>query len=149
MESHLEQRVAEIEAKLARAGDPTPTTELSNEGLAAIAHRIYQARSRRARYWCPDLLGEPAWDILLDLFVAAVRGVTVRTSSACLASRSPLTTGLRWIGELEKHGLLERYAEFGDCRVKLVRLSRQGFQSMRSYLLAGLAAGELSAGSLT
>ena len=71
-----------------------------------------------------------------------MRGKPVRTTSAALASRSPGTTGLRWLAELEAHRLIERYAEIGDRRVKLVRLTRTGFQSMRAYLVEALTMGE-------
>ena len=67
----LAQRVAEIEARLAAAGHKsTRGSDLSDEALATVAQRIYRARARRAHYLPPDLFGEPAWDILLDLFVA-------------------------------------------------------------------------------
>ena len=84
--------------------------------------------------------------MLLDLFVATVRGKRVRTTSACLAARSPGSTGLRWLAALEAHGLVERHGEPGDRRVKLIRLTRQGYQLMRRYLVEGIDATELPAG---
>jgi hypothetical protein len=143
----LDERVARLERRLAPANQPPSAGEVSDEALAVIAARICQSRLRRGRHLPFEILGEPAWDIMLDLFVAAVRGKAVRTCSACYASGAPLTTALRWLAALETRGLVERHSEFGDHRVNLVRLSREGFKAMRAYLLAGLAAGELSAGS--
>lgn len=42
--------------------------------LGLLAEEIYRNRRRRARHMPSRLLGEPAWDILLDLYVAAGRG---------------------------------------------------------------------------
>ena len=38
---------------------------------ATAAREIYAARRRRHKYLPADLFGEPTWDILLDLYVAA------------------------------------------------------------------------------
>ena len=142
----LAQRIVDIEAKLSASAGALPASELTDEALATVAQRIYKARRRRARHLPVELLGEPAWDMLLDLFVATVRGKRVRTTSACLAARSPGSTGLRWLAALEAHGLVERHGEPGDRRVKLIRLTRQGYQLMRRYLVEGIDATELPAG---
>lgn len=142
----LAQRIAEIETRLGGAETAPLALELSEEALATVAQRIYKARRRRLRHFPPELLGEPGWDIMLDLFVATVRGKRVRTSSACLASRAPGSTGLRWLTALEKHGLIERRHEPGDRRVKLIRLTLRGYKLMRAYLVEGIDANELPAG---
>ena len=121
---------------------------MSDEALATVAQRIYRARGRRAHHLPPDLFGEPAWDILLDLFVALVRGKRIRTTSAVLAARAPGSTGLRWLAALEDHGLIERRIEPGDRRVRLIRLSPVGYRRMRAYLAEGIDAAELPAGRL-
>ena len=138
----LAQRIADIEARLTGAAELTSGAELSDDVLATVAHRIYQARRRRARFLPAGVLGEPGWDILLDHFVATVRCKRVRTTSASLASRASGTTGLRWLAVLETHGLIERCAEFGDRRVRLVRLTQRGYRSMRAYLIDGVDAAE-------
>ena len=40
-----------------------------------------------------ELFGEPAWDILLDLYIANVENKPVSVSSACIGSAAPPTTG--------------------------------------------------------
>ena len=143
----LAQRVAEIEARLAATGENGARgSDLTDEALASVARRLYRARLRRARHLPPELFGEPAWDILLDLFLALVRDERIRTSSAILAARTSGSTGLRCLSALEAHGLVERHTERGDRRVRLIRLSPLGYQRMRAYLAEGIDAGELPAG---
>lgn len=102
--------------------------------LAAYAEHLYQERRRRARYFPEHLFAEPAWDILLDLFVNGVRNRTISITSACIAGGIPATTGLRWLGVLEKEGLLVREISAEDARVTWVHLSEQGMNIMRSYV---------------
>ena len=62
-----------------------------------LAREFYAGRRRRARYLSVDLFGEPTWDILLDLYVAAREGRRVPTTSACIGAHVPPTTALRWL----------------------------------------------------
>ncbi|MEO5587453.1 MAG: MarR family transcriptional regulator [Novosphingobium sp.] len=116
--------------------------EDSDVALAAHAEGLYQERRRRSRHFPPHLFAEPAWDILLDLFVNGVRNRAISITSACIAGGIPATTGLRWLGLLEKEGLLEREISGDDARVTLVRLSDRGMAAVRKYLAEapGLAA---------
>lgn len=120
--------------------------------LAAYAENLYQERRRRARHFPQHLFAEPAWDILLDLFVNGVRNRAISITSACIAGGIPATTGLRWLGLLEKEGLLVRENNGGDARVTWVRLSDNGMNAMRGYLAEGSGAisplGEATAATL-
>lgn len=82
------------------------------------------------------LFGEPAWDVLLDLFVATEQNRDISVSSACLASCVPQTTALRWIGLLEKRGLVTRMDDALDHRRTFLRLTPKGYQLMMRYLLS-------------
>ena len=81
-----------------------------------------------------DLFGEPTWDILLDLFVAAREDRRVPTTSACIGAHVPPTTALRWLRILEMRGLVEREEDGHDGRRTFVRLSARGEDVMESYL---------------
>ncbi len=103
--------------------------------LAEKAQQTYLARRARAEFFGDaDLFGEPAWDILLDLYIADVNGKPVSVSSACIGSASPSTTGLRWLGILAEKQLIVREHDPKDQRRVLVRLSDQALSAMDSYL---------------
>jgi len=127
----LAQRVAELEARALEAGEPSRPLGCSDDKLATSATSIYRTRQQRARYFDPALFGEPAWDMLLDLFIARVRGARVSTTSLCLAAKVPQATGLRWVGELVKAGYARRYRAPDDARLKLVEITPEGFRLMR------------------
>lgn len=101
---------------------------------AEIARQTYEDRRRRGKIFrSDDLFGEPAWDILLDLFIAAKERRRVSVTSACIGSAVPSTTALRWITILEKHALLAREADPGDARRVYVKLSARGYGAMLEY----------------
>jgi len=119
---------------------PVPTQAFSEPAspdadLAELARIAYRDRRRREEIFkIEGLFSEPAWDILLDLFVAANERRSISVMSACIASTVPATTALRWITALEQQGILERKGDPKDARRTFVRLSPQGFQLMSDYL---------------
>lgn len=99
-----------------------------------LAREFYAGRRRRARYLSADLFGEPTWDILLDLYVAAREGRRVPTTSACIGAHVPPTTALRWLRILEMRGLVEREDDGRDGRRTFVRLTERGSTVMEAFL---------------
>lgn len=99
-----------------------------------LARQTYEDRRRRSKIFHSEaLFGEPAWDILLDLFIAAKERRRVSVTSACIGSAVPSTTALRWIAILEKQGLLVREADPSDARRVYVKLSARGYAAMLEY----------------
>jgi DNA-binding MarR family transcriptional regulator len=101
--------------------------------LSLLAEDLYRDRRRRARHLPDRLLGEPAWDILLDLYVAAGRGQAVSVSNACLSADAPASTALRWLQHLEREGLVVRLPDPTDARRHYVRLTESGLARMTAY----------------
>jgi DNA-binding transcriptional ArsR family regulator len=106
------------------------------EPLADIARRIYAERALRSRIFDSRLFGEPAWDMLLDLYVNWSEGRKVCITSACIGSQVPHTTALRWIGILEEMELVERRREHNDKRVTYVELTDFGKRRIETFLRA-------------
>jgi len=100
----------------------------------ALALDIYENRRRRVKLFGADLFGEPAWDILLDLFVAFGTGKQISVSSACIGAAVPSTTALRWLSVLETRNLIVRENDDSDARRSHVRLSEVGRELMERYL---------------
>jgi hypothetical protein len=120
------------------ASEPAETTPARPARPArnhlALARKAYALRRKRASvFGNPDLFGEPAWDILLDLYIAAGEGKPVSVSSACIGSAAPATTGLRWLGVLADEGLVVREADAEDHRRVLVRLTPAGQAAMDRF----------------
>ena len=134
----LMEKLADIEARLADMPQVPPSEGMSDQKLAIIATSIYQARRRRLQYFEESLFAEPAWDMLLDLFVNKALGRRISTSSLCLAADVPQATGLRYIGLLEAKGLIQRATAPDDRRVIFVDLTKLGYKQMRRYVVDGI-----------
>jgi DNA-binding MarR family transcriptional regulator len=108
--------------------------------LAAIAQEEYANRRRRDRIFGSGVFAEPAWDMLLDLYVQEHLGRAVSIQSLCVAASVPPTTALRWIGRLIDRGLLLRTPSRHDNRVVHVGLTADGRAGMEQYLRGRLRA---------
>jgi DNA-binding MarR family transcriptional regulator len=111
----------------------------TNETLA-VARRLYRERRARDLFLGTALFGEPAWDMLLELYVARAEGRRLTTTGACMASGVPSTTALRWLIKLEEASLVRRSYDSGDGRLALVDLTDEAVGSM-AELLNRLASG--------
>jgi len=119
-----------------RPGAPVVRTDINMQRrqYADIAKEAYAVRRRRTVIFDnSELFGEPAWDILLDLYIAHVEHKQVSVSSACIGSAAPPTTGLRWLGVLSEQGLILREHDPEDQRRVLVRLTGKGLAAMDDY----------------
>jgi hypothetical protein len=108
--------------------------KLDNLSLARQAYAL--RRLRNDLFGRSELFGEPAWDIVLDLYIAHCEGKPVSVSSACIGSAAPPTTGLRWLGVLAEDGLSIRENDAADNRRVMVRLSETGIAAMERFLEA-------------
>lgn len=104
--------------------------------LAAAARREYDLRRMREAYVASPHFGEPAWDIMLDVFSNTLLGKSVSVSSACVASHAPPTTGLRYIEHLIQDGVLIRTDDPEDGRRRLLTMSDEAVASVGSFFMA-------------
>lgn len=103
--------------------------------LATFAQKVYLARRDREKAcFSPELFNDPAWDILLDLFIAHAQDKFISVSDTGLAAQVPATTALRWVWSLEKTGLVERLADKNDKRRSFVMLTASGQSYTRRVL---------------
>jgi hypothetical protein len=140
--SNASARPGKVERALRAAPDaslPQPSVDAAalarRQRLAlTLAREFYAGRQRRARFMSADLFGEPTWDILLDLYVAAREDRRVPTTSACIGAHVPPTTALRWLRILEMRGLVEREEDGRDGRRTFVCLTTRGRGVMEAFL---------------
>ncbi len=118
-----------------------PPSNSDLEQLAKLAQKEYAERMQRSVHFSSDLLGEPAWDILLDLFIARVSDARISTTSSCIASRVPTTTALRCLASLARHGLIARRDDPADKRRYWIELTSEGFEKMVACLRERSAGG--------
>lgn len=117
---------------------------ISGRGLVDTARRLIQEFELRHSFFDKNLFSDPAWLILLDLFVHNTVGRPVSVSSLYLAAKTPPTTALRWINALVDRGMIERLDDPTDRRRVHLKLSPAAYENMTAYL-AGIAGVESGA----
>lgn len=106
---------------------------LCGEG-AVFIKRYLKARRDREWQFPRGLFSDPAWDILLDLYVAKSEARQVTIWDACQAASVPKTSGMRWLRILESRHLVEREGDVDDQKNATVTLTRDAIAGMNRWL---------------
>jgi hypothetical protein len=112
---------------------PRAPADVSPHSLAT-ARRMMRERLKRNNHFDAALFADPAWDMMLDLFIAEAEGRETPVMNLCLSSQVPETTTLRWVKTLEHAGIVIRRKDEHDQRRVLVRLSPEAAKSLAAYL---------------
>ena len=99
-----------------------------------LAQSLLAARRRRTSLMPGVCFGEPAWDMLLDLYVSQERSAGLSVSNLCDASGVPATTALRWIALLVKSGHLVKSDDPEDRRRSLVCATPAAIDQLERWL---------------
>ena len=102
--------------------------------LDAAKRLVAFEHSRKAMPGIGGLFGDPAWMILLDLYIRGLEEKTTSVSSATLASGSPATTGLRYVSLLASSGHIIRSQHPHDERSVHVKLSSETRRAISQIL---------------
>lgn len=125
-----------LAAELDTGTRPDDETHLIQDpaDILSIAQSEYRRRRNRTLFFEDEsLFGEPAWDILLDLFIAGLERKLLPVTSACIGAAVPTTTALRWLALLEERGQVIREPDPTDARRAHVRLSPEARARMEEY----------------
>lgn len=108
------------------------------------AKELYRWEQTRARaLGCKGaIFGDPAWNVLLDLFYHTAIGTSVSVSSAFTASGVSNSSASRLIDKLESSGFVDRYPDSCDRRRSYLRLTEISRCEIRDLL--SIISGRLS-----
>ena len=127
-----------------RAGPAVPRGDVAAVSAGDV-RGIIRTRRLREQFFPPDLFGEAAWDMLLDLTAARIERKRVAVSSLCIAAAVPPTTALRAIRGMTERGLFVRVDDEMDKRRVFIELGADTADAMLSYLSAAKAQGAMIA----
>jgi DNA-binding MarR family transcriptional regulator len=121
------------------------TTDAGAEARAprdrrAFARRVLRVRQQRNAILGGDSFRDPAWDMLLDLYVQDASSAGTMVSALCIASGVPQTTALRYIYRLEQLGLVQTTDHPTDQRrtmVSLTETARSRIERLLDMMLDG------------
>jgi hypothetical protein len=102
------------------------------------ARRLYRMRRMRDAQFGAELFGEPAWDLLLDLYITRGQNELGSSIGGGLAAFTPSATAAPYIVKLRECGLVEPAHTSKNSTAALVTLSDSGFERMTALLLGDL-----------
>lgn len=102
---------------------------------ADFIRKLFRAEQSRSRVIGGKILGDPAWNILLDLLAASSEGRKVSVSSSCIVSGAATTTALRLINRMVDDGVLLRTQDESDGRRSFLTIEPGVEQALRQYLV--------------
>lgn len=112
--------------------EASPRWQNANPSEVALA--IFNNRRARAKHFGNrNIFGEPAWDMLLDLYIKQAEGKQISIKSASIGSCAPATTALRWLKILEEEELVVSVEDPTDQRRRFVQLTTEGYEVMTQY----------------
>ncbi len=84
-----------------------------------------------------ELFGEPAWDMLIDLFIHECRGQQLSMSSLCATAGIPTSSAMKLAQRLCEAGILERTPDVFDGRRTLMKIAPEIAHRLRAYFAEG------------
>ncbi|HEX6375203.1 MAG TPA: hypothetical protein VFZ91_05740 [Allosphingosinicella sp.] len=118
----------QAKVRLALLSDPLSTE--AGQALRTVAERLYAERRRRDEYFPAALFGEPAWDLLLALFIAHDDGRHVSLDEAYAAAKIEARDGPALIEKLVAAGLVTP----SHNRRNAILLTDHGLDRLNDYL---------------
>lgn len=136
--ARLSAMAVEIDARVdTLAGESDggrPTAEGKPLDPRDLAKQLLAQRVARFDHFSADLFYEPAWDMLLALFVAQEDRRVMNVKTLVASAHAPVTTSQRWIDHLHKLKLIDRVIDPVDRRRIEISLSDSGRTAIIAYL---------------
>jgi DNA-binding MarR family transcriptional regulator len=118
--SHLDDRV-----------DSHPTPPAHGDHLKTIAVRMLELRRSRTEFLNRAMLGEPAYEMLLRLYVSAEPLTAARLADL---AGVPHSSAVRWIDYLASKDLVTRDRHPRDRRATVIDLTLKGKETLDALL---------------
>lgn len=116
-----------------RAQDPTDSSD--DELVVAMAVSAREISRCRNQVFAPADLGNPAWDVILDLYVQESQGFRVSLDHLALSGELRAETVYACVDALEAAGLVERAPDRFDRRTTWLSLTENGKRRMAEFML--------------
>lgn len=127
-ESHIAaaRHLLTLIAQTPDAASPPAERSSDRTSLVKRARMAFGLRRRRDRIFAKSFYGEPAFDILLALYVVESENVSLSLKKLAELASLPHATAVRWIDLLAADGFIAREPHPTDRRKSAIKLLPKG-----------------------
>lgn len=130
----IARRLDELLRDMADVSSPAEAKAGPKVAVLDSARRFWRARRERERIFGSALAADPAWDILLNLFISTGEGREATIASASAATGLPEPLVLRCIAHLAEAKLVARQARQSDEKITFLTLTDRAVTMISEYL---------------
>lgn len=120
-----------------RSPPPSRSVPDTSVALANAETLVHRRLLRQQLIGASELFGDPAWEMLVDLFIHECKGKDLSISSLCVTPTIPMSSALRLAQKLCDAGILRRVADPFDGRRSIIKLEPEVFHRLHAYFEAG------------
>jgi len=135
--SQAERRRTRTGFSLLRSPEPWAPADASGNALENAKATLRRRMLRDQLFGAPELFGDPAWEMLIDIFIHECEGNPLPVSSLCVTPSIPMSSALRLCQKLCDAGLINRIPDPSDGRRNFVSLAPEIAHRIRAYFEAG------------
>lgn len=110
--------------------------EVSAAALANARKVAHRRLLRQQLIGAPELFGDPAWEMLVDLFIHECEGKDLSIGALCVPVGIPMSSALRLVQKLCVAGIVRRIHDPVDGRRSIIRLDPVVAHRLRAYFEA-------------
>lgn len=108
--------------------------EIRDRDAVSIARAILEDRKQRSQIFNRGMFGEPAWELLLNLYIMDKQGPRLTIGGLVQIAGVAQATALRWLDYLKVQGLITREEHPTDSRTAIVTLTDKARDALGMYL---------------
>jgi hypothetical protein len=121
--------------------DAERAVAMHHADLTDFARQILAGRKQRERFFDPVLFSNPAWDLLLHLYVATAEGGGMSVPDYCANSSTPTGVVLRWLDYFRQEDMVGDTTDPERTDQTSIRLSDTTLMEVSAYLTSLIALG--------
>jgi DNA-binding MarR family transcriptional regulator len=126
----------ETPESLRRDAPNAPATPFTDKQRITVAQAWTRASNLRRSALGIAYFQDPAWDILLLVYLEHLKGRALHVTAASTAGNVAPTTGLRWLQKLTEDGWIERRTLASNRKCVQVVLTDQALVKMNALMEA-------------
>jgi CheY-like chemotaxis protein len=123
-----------LNLSLLRQGEGEAVLPPTVPELQTFMQMMLKLQHNKAKFFDSTALSGPAWEILLDIAEASLRGEAIPASSVSATLLVSLSTTMRHVGHLVEAGLVESWTDPSDKRRTMLKLQPEALDAMLRYL---------------